>query len=117
MQSTKTLAPADAQAKRVYNLFILLAAGLGGLLYGLDLGIIGGALPYMEATSGLTAAQLSVIVAAVLLGSVISTLFAGFTVIYFLVAAFWLPETKGMTLEEIEAHFAGEGSGLLIRPN
>ena len=74
---TKPLAPTDAQAKRVYNLFILLVAGLGGLLYGLDLGIIGGALPYMEATSGLTAAQLSVIVAAVLLGSVISTLFAG----------------------------------------
>jgi hypothetical protein len=33
-------------------------------------------------------------------------LFSGFTVIYFLVAAFWLPETKGKTLEEIEAHFA-----------
>ena len=41
------------------------------------MGIIGGALPYLEATSRLTAAQLSVIVAAVLLGSVISTLFAG----------------------------------------
>jgi MFS family permease len=40
-------------------------------------GIIGGALPYLEATSRLTTAQLSVIVAAVLLGSVISTLFAG----------------------------------------
>ena len=41
------------------------------------MGIIGGALPYLEATSRLTTAQLSVIVAAVLLGSVISTLFAG----------------------------------------
>jgi MFS family permease len=47
------------------------------LLYGIDVGIIGGALPYLEATSRLTAAQLSIIVAAVLLGSVISTLFAG----------------------------------------
>jgi MFS family permease len=28
------------------------------------------------------------------------------TVGYFLVAAFWLPETKGRTLEEIEAEFA-----------
>ena len=36
-----------------------------------------GALPYLEATSRLTAAELSVIVAAVLLGSVFSTLFAG----------------------------------------
>jgi MFS family permease len=32
-------------------------------------------------------------------------LFAGFTVIYFLVAALFLPETKGKTLEEIEAYF------------
>ncbi len=60
-----------------YNRFLLLVAGLGGLLYGVDVGIIGGALPYLEATSGLNAGQLSVIVAAVLLGSVISTLFAG----------------------------------------
>ncbi|MBS1799445.1 MAG: MFS transporter [Acidobacteria bacterium] len=59
------------------NRFLLLVAGLGGLLYGVDIGIIGGALPYLEATSGLNAGQLSIIVAAVLLGSVISTLFAG----------------------------------------
>jgi MFS transporter, SP family, solute carrier family 2 (myo-inositol transporter), member 13 len=63
--------------RRGYSRFLLLVAGLGGLLYGIDVGIIGGALPYLEATSGLTAAQLSVIVAAVLLGSVLSTLFAG----------------------------------------
>ena len=68
---------ADASANRRYNLFLMLVAGLGGLLYGIDVGIIAGALPYLEATSHLTAAQLSVIVAAVLLGSVISTLFAG----------------------------------------
>ena len=36
-------------------------------------------------------------------------LFASFTVVYFLVTAFLLPETKGKTLEEIEAHFAGRG--------
>jgi MFS transporter, SP family, solute carrier family 2 (myo-inositol transporter), member 13 len=64
-------------AKPGYNRFLLLVAGLGGLLYGVDVGIIAGALPYLEATSGLNAGQLSFIVAAVLLGSVISTLFAG----------------------------------------
>ena len=37
-------------------------------------------------------------------------LFAGFTVIYFLTAAFLLPETKGKTLEEIEAHFEARGA-------
>ncbi len=60
-----------------YNAFLLLVAGLGGLLYGVDVGIIGGAYPYLAATSGLTPSQLSEIVAAVLLGSVLSTLFAG----------------------------------------
>jgi MFS family permease len=47
------------------------------LLYGVDVGIIAGALPYLEATSKFNAGQLSIVVAAVLLGSVISTLFAG----------------------------------------
>ncbi len=64
-------------SNRSYNRLLLLVAGLGGLLYGVDVGIIGGALPYLEATSGLNPSQLSIIVAAVLLGSVISTLFAG----------------------------------------
>jgi MFS family permease len=67
----------DSARKRRYGAFLLVVAGLGGLLYGIDVGIIGGALPYLEATSHLTTAQLSIIVAAVLLGSVLSTLFAG----------------------------------------
>ncbi|MGA2218577.1 MAG: MFS transporter [Terracidiphilus sp.] len=75
--SGTTLSSPDSSSKRGYNLFLLLVSGLGGLLYGIDVGIIGGAYPYLEATSGLTNAQLSVIVAAVLLGSVFSTLFAG----------------------------------------
>ncbi|HUB28934.1 MAG TPA: MFS transporter [Terracidiphilus sp.] len=75
---TDALAPLHADSsKRAYNRFLLLVAGLGGLLYGIDVGIIGGALPYLEATSHLNASQLSFIVAAVLLGSVFSTLFAG----------------------------------------
>jgi MFS transporter, SP family, solute carrier family 2 (myo-inositol transporter), member 13 len=68
---------ADLSQTNTYNRLLLLVAGFGGLLYGVDVGIIGGALPYLEATSGLSASQLSIIVAAVLLGSVISTLFAG----------------------------------------
>ena len=77
--------------RRGYNILLLCVAGLGGLLYGVDVGIIGGALPYLEATSGLDAAQLSVIVAAVLLGSVLSTIFAGVT-------ADWLGRKPVMTL-------------------
>jgi hypothetical protein len=34
-------------------------------------------------------------------------LFAGFTVIYLVTVTFFLPETKGKTLEEIEKHFEG----------
>jgi MFS transporter, SP family, solute carrier family 2 (myo-inositol transporter), member 13 len=73
MSSTSPLPPAQVR----YNRFLLLVAGLGGLLYGVDVGIIAGALPYLQATSGLDSGQLSRVAAAVLLGSVISTLFAG----------------------------------------
>jgi MFS transporter, SP family, solute carrier family 2 (myo-inositol transporter), member 13 len=37
-------------------------------------------------------------------------LFASFTVVYFIVATFFMPETKGKTLEEIEAYFESRGS-------
>ena len=35
-------------------------------------------------------------------------IWGGCTVIYFITAAFFMPETKGKTLEEIEDHFAGK---------
>ena len=78
-ESTVVASETIEGGRRGYNILLLCVAGLGGLLYGVDVGIIGGALPYLEATSGLDAAQLSVIVAAVLLGSVLSTIFAGVT--------------------------------------
>ena len=77
MNVNQSVGASGGSSKVSYNRFLLLVAGLGGLLYGVDVGIIAGALPYLEATSGLSGNQLSVIVAAVLLGSVISTLFAG----------------------------------------
>ncbi|MGA9779403.1 MAG: MFS transporter [Limisphaerales bacterium] len=80
--------------KTRYNRFLLFVAGLGGLLYGVDVGIIAGALPYLEATSGLGAGQLSFVVAAVLLGSVLSTLFAG-------LLSDWLGRKKMMSLSGI----------------
>ena len=60
-----------------YNKYLLFIAGLGGLLYGIDVGVIAGALPYLQATTNYTPAELSYVVAAVLLGSVLSSLFAG----------------------------------------
>jgi MFS transporter, SP family, solute carrier family 2 (myo-inositol transporter), member 13 len=81
-------------AKTGYNRFLLLVAGLGGLLYGVDVGIISGALPYLEATSGLSAGRLSFVAAAVLLGSVISTLFAG-------LLSDWVGRKKMMSLSGV----------------
>ena len=52
-------------------------AGLGGLLYGIDVGVIAAALPYIEETSTYTPQEISLVVAAVLAGSVLSSLFAG----------------------------------------
>ena len=84
-----------AQDEKIsYNRFLLLVAGLGGLLYGVDVGIIAGALPYLQDTSGLNAGQLSTVVAAVLLGSVISTLFAG-------LLADWMGRKLLMTLSGV----------------
>src|ERR1700693_5245080 len=95
MISTVEASPAAVpNDKAGYNRFLLLVAGLGGLLYGVDVGIIAGALPYLEATSTLSRGQLSIVVAAVLLGSVISTLFAG-------LMADWMGRKPLMTLSGV----------------
>lgn len=66
-----------ASAKR-YMRYLLTMAGLGGLLYGVDVGVIAAALPLIEQTAGFNPSQLSQVVAAVLFGSVLSSLFAGY---------------------------------------
>ncbi|MES2151831.1 MAG: MFS transporter [Pseudomonadota bacterium] len=72
---------ADSNHGTWYTRYLLFVAGLGGLLYGIDVGIIAGALPYLESTASglwnLSAQELGFVVAAVLLGSVLSSLFAG----------------------------------------
>jgi SP family myo-inositol transporter-like MFS transporter 13 len=60
-----------------YRSFLLVIAGLGGLLYGIDIGIISAALLYLSKTVDLSVAQTSAIVAAVLGGSMASSLLAG----------------------------------------
>jgi MFS family permease len=62
----------------VYDRFLLFIAGMGGLLYGIDVGIIAAALLYLGKTVNLTQSQTSIIVAAVLGGSMFSSLVAGF---------------------------------------
>jgi MFS family permease len=60
-----------------YNRYLTFIAGLGGLLYGIDIGIIAAALLYLSRTVNLTLGQTSVIVAAVLGGSMVSSPVAG----------------------------------------
>jgi MFS family permease len=62
----------------IYDRFLLFIAGMGGLLYGIDVGIIAAALLYLGKTVNLTQGQTSIIVAAVLGGSMFSSLVAGF---------------------------------------
>jgi MFS family permease len=64
--------------KSSYDRFLLLVAGLGGLLYGIDIGIIDPALGYLGKTMSMTEENKSVIVAAVLGGSIFASVIAGF---------------------------------------
>ncbi len=72
----------------------MVMAGLGGLLYGIDVGVIAAALPYIEKTSSYSPQELSIVVAAVLAGSVISSLFAG-------MLAEWLGRKKVILLSAL----------------
>ena len=62
---------------RRYAKYLLIMSGLGGLIYGIDVGVIAAALPYIRNTAEYSTAQLGFIVGAVLWGSVLSSLFAG----------------------------------------
>lgn len=62
---------------------LLAIAGLGGLLYGVDFGVIAAAEPYMKALNIYTDAQISHIVGAVLLGGLLSSITAGWLCDFF----------------------------------
>lgn len=62
---------------RTYTAGLLFVAGMGGFLYGYDIGIIGAALLYLNKTVALSPAQESAVVAAVLAGGTLSSLVAG----------------------------------------
>ena len=62
---------------------ILVIAGLGGFLYGVDFGVIAAAEPYMKAIGAYSDAQISHIVGAVLLGGLLSSITAGWLCDFF----------------------------------
>ena len=55
---------------RRYDRYLFSMCGLAGLMYGIDVGLISAALPYIRATCSFTEMELSGIVAAVLLGGI-----------------------------------------------
>jgi len=57
--------------------FLVLVSGLGGLLAGIDYGIIAGALLYLDKTIPMTAAQQGFMVSIYVFGGLIAALFAG----------------------------------------
>lgn len=63
--------------QRMHLLFLTAVCGLGGLLYGIDIGIIDPALPYLHRATSLTEGQLSLVVAAVMGGSILGSVVAG----------------------------------------
>ena len=74
--------------------FLLFIAGMGGLLYGIDIGVIDPALPYLNKAIKLSEQQTSYIVAAVLAGSLLGSVVAGFL-------ADWLGRKKMMVVSAL----------------
>lgn len=68
---------------------VMLVTGLGGLLYGIDIGVIDPALTYLNRSVSLSQQQLSFVVAAVLAGSILGSVMAG-------VLADWLGRKRMM---------------------
>jgi MFS transporter, SP family, galactose:H+ symporter len=62
---------------RLFTFFMIVISGIGGFLYGYDLGIISGALAFMNRDIAMTAQQLHIMPGAVLFGGAFATLFTG----------------------------------------
>jgi sugar porter (SP) family MFS transporter len=84
----------NQHANNHYNRFLLAIAGMGGLLYGIDIGVIDPALHYLNQSIRLSEAQLSTVVAAVLAGSILGSVVAG-------VLADWLGRKRMMIVSGV----------------
>ncbi len=75
--STGGTAPTGGGNSRMYLPFLVLIAGMGGLVAGVDYGIISGALLFVDKTIPMTPVQLGAMVSIYIGGGVIASLFAG----------------------------------------
>jgi MFS family permease len=80
--------------QKTYQWFLAVVSGLAGLLYGIDIGIIDPALPYLNRATSLSESQLSLVVAAVLAGSILGSVVAG-------VLADWLGRKPMMVISAL----------------
>ena len=62
---------------RIQTWFLLVIGGLGGLLYGIDFGVIAVSMPYIKALRIYTDAEVSWIVGAVMFGGILASATAG----------------------------------------
>ena len=76
MATTEEIGNGLTAAHRRYDRMLFAMCGLAGLLYGIDMGLIAAALPYIRATCAFTESQLSSVVAAVMLGCIPGTMCA-----------------------------------------
>jgi MFS family permease len=70
-------APALGGNRKSYLYYLLFVAGMGGLLAGIDYGIVAGALLYLDKTIPMTPAQQGFMVSIYVFGGLIASLFAG----------------------------------------
>ena len=71
------------RSHKLFTYFVIFCAGLGGILYGYDIGVISGALLFVQKTIPMTDNQMGVIVGAVLTGGLVGTLITGPLADYF----------------------------------
>ena len=76
-ESTSTGGSKGGGSSSVFLTYLILVSGLGGLLAGVDYGIIAGALLYLDKTIPMTAGQEGFMVSIYIFGGVIASLFAG----------------------------------------
>jgi MFS family permease len=77
MTQMETPLSSNRNKNKIFTLFIIFSAGLGGILYGYDIGVISGALLFVQKTIPMSQSETGFIVGAVLMGGLVGTLITG----------------------------------------
>ena len=77
INTESALTPRSLRDTRRMNMFVSVAAAVAGLLFGLDIGVIAGALPFITDHFVLTSRLQEWVVSSMMLGAAIGALFNG----------------------------------------